>query len=99
MRLATPRHMWKGDACPTVEAPGSVVVDGSPDPQLEPKVETDDLGGTHRNVLRCCWPLMLLLLAAMSLCSKGWVSLQSGKVLGDDDHLQVRMAVAIFILN
>ena len=57
----------------------------------------------HRNVLRCCWPLLLLLLAAMSLCSKGerapMVTLQLGKVLVDDDHLQVRMAVIIFVLN
>ena len=35
--------MWKGDACLAVEAPGSVVVDGSPDPQLEPKVEETTL--------------------------------------------------------
>ena len=40
-----------------------------------------------------------MLLAVMSLCSKGKVSLQSGKVLGDDDHLQVRMVVIIFVLN
>ena len=43
------------------------------------------------------------LLAAMSLCSKGerafMVSLQLGKVLVDDDHLQVRMAVIIFVLK
>ena len=31
--------MWKGDACLAVEAPGSVVVDVSPHPQLGPKVE------------------------------------------------------------
>ena len=47
--------------------------------------------------------MLLLLLAAMSLCSKGerafMVSLQLGKVLGDDDHLQVRMVVIIFALN
>ena len=47
--------------------------------------------------------MLLLLLAAMSLCSKGerafMVSLQLGKVLVDDDHLQVRMAVIIFVLN
>ena len=94
--------MWKGDACLAVEAPRSVVVDGSPDPQLGPKVEetTWEVGiETLSAVVGRLF--LLLLLAAMSLCSKGerasMVTLQLGKVLDDDDPLQVRMAV--FVLN